>query len=143
MNYKTKAFALALALLCIVSVSAQKKINVSNLPKPAQTFLSKHFNKVKVLRVEKDIDDGERAYEVNLTGNTEIDFDSNGHWEEVSGKVPAAIIPAQIASSVKNDYKNKRITRIERKRNGGYEIELVGGLEITYDKNFKIIKTER
>lgn len=143
MTNKTRLIALALSLLCITSGSAQKRINVNNLPKPAQTFLTKHFDNVKVLRVEKDTDDGKTAYEVNLKGNIEVDFDNKGNWEEVSGMVPAAIIPAQITKSVKNDYNDKRIVKIERERNGGYEIELANGLDITYDKNFKVVKVDK
>lgn len=143
MTNKTRLIVLALSLLSITLAFAQKRINVSDLPKPAQTFLTKHFDKVKVLRVEKDTDDGKTAYEVNLKGNTEIDFDKKGNWEEVSGKVPAAIIPVQIVNSVKKDYNDKRIVKIERERNGGYEIELTNGLDITYDKNFNVVKVEK
>lgn len=143
MKNKTRLIALALSLLSIASASAQRSINVSDLPKPAQAFLNKHFDKVKILRVEKDLDDGRTTYEVNLRGNTEVDFDSKGNWQEVSGTVPAAIIPAQIAKSVKSDYSNKRIVKIERERNGAYEIELSNGMDITYNKNFKVVRVEK
>lgn len=143
MTNKTRLIALALSLLSITSGYAQKRINVNNLPKTAQTFLTKHFGNVKVLRVEKDTDDGKTAYEVNLKGNIEVDFDTKGNWEEVSGNVPTTIIPAQIAKSVKKDYNNKRIVKIERERNGGYEIELANGLDITYDKNFKVVRVDK
>lgn len=143
MTNKTRLIALALSLLSITSVSAQKRISVNDLPKPAQIFLAKHFGNVKALRVEKDVDDGQTAYEVNLKGNTEVDFDKKGNWEEVSGKVPSAIIPTKIVKSVKNDYDGRRIVKIERERGGGYEIELSNGLDITYDKNFKVVKVEK
>lgn len=143
MTNKTRLIALALSLLSITSVSAQKRISVNDLPRPAQTFLAKHFGNVKALRVEKDVDDGQTAYEVNLKGNTEVDFDKKGNWEEVSGKVPSAIIPTKIVKSVKNDYDGRRIVKIERERGGGYEIELSNGLDITYDKNFKVVKVEK
>lgn len=143
MNTKTKALALALSLLCTISALAQMRINVTDLPKPAQTFITKYFEKAKVQRVEKDFDDGQVAYEVKLSGNTEIDFDIQGDWKEVSGKVPADIIPAQIAASVKADFKNKRIVKIERHRRGGYEIELNNGTDIHFDKDFKVLGVEK
>lgn len=143
MNTKTKAIALALMMLCTISALAQMRINVTDLPKTAQTFITQYFEKAKVQRVEKDFDDGQVAYEVKLTGNTEIDFDSNGEWKEVSGKVPADIIPAPIAASVKADFKNKRIVKIERHHHGGYEIELNNGTDIHYDKDFNVLGVEK
>lgn len=143
MNYKSKAIALAFTLLCTLSVYAQKRISVNELPKPAQTFLTKYFDKVKVQRVEKDVDDGKTTYEVNLAGNTEVDFDNQGNWKEVSGKVPAGIIPAQITKSVKDNYKNRRIVKIERERDGGYEVELSNGLDIHYNQKFKVVRVDK
>lgn len=143
MKQKKRLIALALMLLSIVSVSAQKKISVNELPKPAQTFLSKHFSNYKILKVEKDRDNARFDYDVILSNRTEVDFDSKGNWEEVSGKVPTSVIPAQIVKSIKNDYKGKRIVKIDKEKNGGYEIELANGLEITYDKNFKVVRVEK
>lgn len=143
MNTKTKAIALAISLLCTISALAQMRINVNDLPKSAQTFITKYYEKVKILRVEKDLDDGQVTYEVKLVGNTEVDFDSKGNWKEVSGKVPASIIPGPIAQSVKNDFKNKPIVKIERNYYGGYEIELSNGTDIHYNKSFKVLKVEK
>lgn len=143
MNTKTRAIALALMMLCTTTALAQMRINVANLPKPAQTFITKYFEKAKVQRVEKDFDDGQVTYEVKLSGNTEIDFDYEGNWKEVSGKVPAGIIPAQIAASVKADFKNKRIVKIERDHHGGYEVELNNGWDIHYDKCFNVLGVEK
>lgn len=132
--------ALALMLLCTFSLSAKTRISVKELPQSAQTFLTKYFDKLKVIMVEKDIDDGRVDYEVNLSSHTEVDFDSDGNWKEVSGKVPAQIIPSQIAKSVKENYKNRRIVKIEKEHGGGYEIELNNGREIHYDRNFNVIR---
>lgn len=143
MNHKSTLIALALTLFISFSALAQNRISVNALPKPAQTFLSKYFDKVKIQKVEKDFDDGKIKYEVKLSGNTEIDFDSNGNWKEISGKIPAHIIPAEITQSVKYDYKNKRIVKIEREHHGGYEIELANGMDITYDKNFNVIHLDK
>lgn len=143
MNTKTKAIALAIMMLCSIPALAQMRIDVNHLPKPAQTFITKYFKNAKVQRVEKEFDDGQVAYEVKLSGNTEIDFDSKGNWKEVSGKVPADIIPLQITASVKADFKNKPIVKIERERSGGYEIELNNGTDIHYDKAFKVLRVEK
>lgn len=139
MMNKTKLLALALALLCSISCFAGSRISVADLPKPAQTLLTKYFANVKVQKVEKDWDNGNVTYEVEMSDNTEIEFDAKGKWTEVSGKVPMGLIPKQIVNSVKNDYDNQRIVKIERERNGDYEVELSNGNEITYNKAFKVI----
>lgn len=141
--YKTKAVTLALTVLCAISGFAQSRISVTDLPKPAQELLSKYFPKTKVQKVEKEWDDGMAAFEVKISGNTEVDFDGKGNWKEVSGKVPAGLIPQQIASSVKKDFGNRRIVKIERERDGGYEIELNNGTDIKYDKAFKVVHVDK
>lgn len=143
MNTKTKAIALALFMLCTGSALAQMRINVTNLPNPAQTFLSRYFENAKVQRVERDFDDGQVVYEVKLSGNTEVDFDSEGNWKEVSGKVPAEIIPAQIVKSIQDDFRNLRVTKIERYNNGGYEVELSNGWDILYDQTFRVVGVDK
>lgn len=139
----TKSIALALFTFFSISVFAQMRISINDLPQPAQDFIATYFQSAKVLSIEKEFDDGRLAYEVKLTGNSEIDFDSEGNWKEVSGRVPADIIPAQIAASVRSDFKNKRIVKIERHSRGGYEIELSNGTDVHYDQSFRVISIDR
>lgn len=143
MSYKTKAALLALAVICSISCFAQNRINVTDLPQTAQTLLTKYFSKVKVKKVTKDWDDGKVDYEVKMSGNTEVDFDCDGNWKEISGKIPAGLIPKQIVASVKTEFNNLRIVKIEREHDGGYEIELSNGTDIRYDKAFKVVHVDR
>ena len=81
-------------------------------------------------------------YEVTYTDRTEVEFDTKGEWTSVDRKytaVPAAIVPKQITDYVaKSNFPNQEIRKIERNAYT-WEIELTNGLEIKFDRNFRVI----
>lgn len=85
-----------------VSVHAGTPIKQSELPKAAQTFLSKHFPGDNVRKAEKEQGRRGAEYEVDLVSGAEVDFTDNGDWKEVKAakgqSVPAAIIPSAISN---------------------------------------------
>lgn len=132
-----------LALLSIVAslsamVFAGTPVKTSELPKNAQTFLTKYFAGDNVRKAEKDQGHRGMEFEVDLQSGAEIDFRENGDWKEVKaahGKtVPAGIVPAAIAGHVAKNYKGQSIVEISRKR-GGYEVELSNGTELKLTEN--------
>lgn len=132
-----------LALLSIVAslsamVFAGTPVKTSELPRNAQTFLTKYFAGDNVRKAEKDQGYRGMEFEVDLQSGAEIDFRENGDWKEVKaahGKtVPAAIVPAAIADHVAKNYKGQSIVEISRKR-GGYEVELSNGTELKLTEN--------
>ena len=72
-------------------------INQSELPKAAQTFITKYFGKDQIKKVEKD--NGRRGveYDVDFVSGAEVEFMSEGNWKEVKAArgtaVPTAIVP--------------------------------------------------
>lgn len=129
---------MTLALLAIVAsvsafVYAGTPIKKTDLPKAAQTFLSKYFSGDDVLKAEKDQGRRGMEYEVDLSSGAEIDFTENGDWKEVKAArgtaVPAAIVPSAISKYVSTNFKGQSIVEISRKR-GGYEVELSNGSEL-------------
>lgn len=115
-------------------------VSQSELPKAAQTFLSKYFPGDNVRKAEKEQGRRGAEYEVDLTSGAEVDFRDNGDWKEVKaakGKaVPAAIIPAAITKYVDANHSGQNIVEISRKR-GGYEIELSNGTELKLTEDAK------
>ena len=114
--------------------------NNSNYPE-INTFVGTYFPQVSIRKVKRD----GNKYEVDLTDNTEIDFSLSFAWKKVDcdksnvyGSVPASIVPVQITDYVTANFPNKHIDSIEKKNNGGWEIELNNGLEITFDANFNV-----
>lgn len=129
-----------LAASISANISGGTPIRQSELPKAAQTFITKHFPNDMVRKVEKD--NGHRGieYEVDFSSGAEIDFKSDGDWKEVKAahgnSVPAAIVPAAIARYVDANFKGEAIVEISRKR-GGYEVELTNGSELKLTEDAK------
>ena len=137
-------FVFAAFLLIGVSVAKadnDKVINKNQLPAQAQQFINEHFANVKLSYAKLERDFLERSYEVLLTDGTKLEFSSKGTWFEVDckyGEVPAAVIPAPIKNYIKENYPGERVLKIERDRSN-YELKLSNRLELTFDKDFRII----
>ena len=127
-------------------VFAGTPINQSDLPKAAQTFLSKHFPGDKVRKVEKEQGRRGAEYEVDLVSGAEVEFRENGDWKEVKAAkgqaVPAAIIPSAISKYVATNHAGKTIVEISRKR-GGYEVELSNGVELKLTEDARPLTEQR
>ena len=75
---------------------------------------------------------------------TKVDFAANGEWTSVECKgkaVPAGIVPQQIEAYVKQNYPDAHIRKIDRDRTD-YEVSLSNRLELTFNKNFKLIEID-
>lgn len=139
-----KKFLATMLLMVVASVSATifagTPINQSELPKAAQSFITKYFPKDQVRKVEKDNGRRGMEYEVDFTSGAEVDFTSDGNWKEVKAargtSVPSAIVPAAIAKYVATNFKGQTIVEISRKR-GGYEVELSNGSELKLTEDAK------
>ena len=120
----------------------ERPITLDKLPVAAQTFLKTHFADLTLAYAVEDPKLVGSEYEVIYTDRTEVDFRSNGEWSSVERKyaaVPASIVPVQISDYVaKSNFSNQIIKKIER-NSYTWEIELSNGIEITFDKEFRVI----
>lgn len=141
-----KKILFVFAAFLLIGVSAAKAdndkvINKNELPAQAQQFINEHFANIKLSYAKLERDFLERSYEVLLTDGTKLEFSSKGTWLEVDckyGEVPAAVIPAPIKNYIKENYPGERVLKIERDRSN-YELKLSNRLELTFDKDFRII----
>ena len=118
-----------------------KIITKEMLPVDAQSFINTYFGELKISYAKLERDLFENSYEVVFTDGAKLEFNRKGEWEDVDcryGEVPAAIIPVKIAEYVKARYPDAKIIRIERDRYG-YEVKLSNRLELTFNKNFRIV----
>lgn len=136
---------LSLVLIALVaavssSVYAGTPVQQSELPKAAQTFISKYFAKDQVKKVEKDNGRRGTEYEVDFVSGAEVEFMSDGQWKGVKASrgtaVPSDIVPAAIVKYVDTNFKGQTIVEISRKR-GGYEVELSNGSELKLTEDAK------
>ena len=121
-----------------------KPIQVNELPVKAQTVLTTHFSgqKVTLATLESEIID--KSYNVVLQNGTKLEFDRKGNLTEVDckqGTVPAKLIPQPIKSYVQANYSGQNIKKMEIDKNE-HEVELSNGLDITFNKRFKVINID-
>lgn len=143
---------LSLLLLAIVAVqfSFAKDVitkDMNQLPLPARNFINRHFTKPELSHIKIDQERMESTkYEVVLMDGTEIEFDSQGNWEEVSAKkgqvVPVTIVPGFAVDYLKaHKFTNEGVRKVERNRKG-YEIELSTGVSFKFDNKGRFIKAD-
>ena len=136
-----------IAICCMVSCNMvanagnNKPISVNALPAKVQTLLSQHFNGQKVMLVTIESGVVSRSYDVVLQNGTKLEFDKKGNLTEIDYKqdiVPAQLIPQAIRNYLKDNYAGQSVKKIEMNKNE-YEVELVNGLDLTFNKHFQLI----
>lgn len=118
-----------------------KPIDVASLPTAARQFIDKYFAGEKIAMAKQETGLMSRTYEVVFASGKHIGFDSKGAWDEVDcGKaaVPDGIVPKPIVEYVTATYQQERIVKIDKDRKE-YEVRLSNGLELTFDKRYKLI----
>lgn len=135
---------MAFAMVFAAKAGDDKPISVDQLPQAAQEFIKTHFADEKVAVAKKEIEIFEVDYKVIFTSGNKVKFNKAGEWEEVDceySEVPAAIIPAQITSYLKENFADKKVTQIERKNkpNKAYEVELDNSMEVEFNKDFIVV----
>ena len=143
-----KAGMIAICCMFVFSNCAEAgkdtPIRISQLPPVAQKTIKAHFSKGKVAMEKMETDWLKKSYDVVFTNGTKIEFDEDGNWKEIDCKknaVPSALIPVKITKYVKSHYPHTKILKIERDRKG-YEIELSGDIDITFNKNFEVTEID-
>lgn len=139
----THIFTVALLSLAM-TVTAQKKIDVSELPSGATEFIKKHFPKTTIETAKKDREDGEKGYEVILSDGTEVEFWKDGKWREVDGNkkpIPTDFIDRSIVDYVTKNYPNNKITHIDYGHKD-IDVDLDGKIDLEFSKEGKFLKED-
>lgn len=138
-------FSLLTALFGIgVACADGRAITADALPAPAKAFLATNFAKQKVVMATLDSGIFDDEYEVLLDDGTHIEFDRKGEWESIKhkgGALPVSIVPQPIVEFVQQRFAGAKITKIERD-NGSYEVDLEGGVDLKFDKNFSCTEVD-
>ena len=120
--------------------------DTSVLPKNALELINKHFGKVGVnhIKVDKNMIGHVDDYDVILNNGAEIEFKADGTLKSVdcgSKSVPDALVIKPIRDYIKKNFKGAAIVSFEIERNS-YEIELVNGLDLKFDRSGNFIKVD-
>lgn len=115
-------------------------VTFNQLPATAQTLLKQYFADKMPLVVTMDWDDYTIMYE---TGE-KVEFDKQGNWKEIdcrASMVPLELIPEQIKTHVRTTFPGTTILKLDRNRSG-YEIKLNNGLDIEYNRSFRVVEID-
>lgn len=134
-------FVAIFALQTTVRADDDRPITVTQLPAKAQQLIKQYFANEKIALTKEDKDFFSTSYEVLFTNGNKLEFNGSGEWSELDCKrtqVPAALIPQQIATYVKQNYPKATILKIER-GSSDYDVKLDNRLELTFNKQFQLI----
>ncbi len=141
---KILAMTLLLAIQMTACNAGDKVITGNELPAAAQTFISKYFSGKQVSLVKKDKEGMKNYYDVTFADGTKLEFDNKGEWRDIeanSDGVPAELVPAEINSYVSQNYPGQKILKIDRSHSR-YEVDLSNGLELKFNKRFKLVEID-
>ena len=136
------------ACVALVACSDDKDepITATSLPQQARNFISTYFSDSKMLKAEKDVDDGVVTYDVTFTDGFELEFDADGQWLKVDAPgyqtIPDGIAPQTIADYVSTNYPKAGINEISRVTYG-YEVELNNNVELHFDSQGNFLATDK
>lgn len=119
-------------------------ITVEELPAPARQFVDTHFRGVEVSYAKVDEEWFDKEYKVVFVNGAKVEFLEDGLWKELDckyGEVPAAAVPRQIADEVARLFPGRKIVSIDRGRRD-YEVGLDNGLELTFDRKFRLTEMD-
>ena len=118
-----------------------KPIQVTGLPKMAQSFIKNHFADQSVAVAKMETEFMDRSYDVIFANGDKVEFDKKGKWTKVDckhGQVPQGIIPMPIQKYIAKNYPDAKVIKIELTDRKGYEVDLNNGLDIEFDKRMNV-----
>ena len=123
-----------------------KPIQVTEMPKVAQSFVKSHFANQSVAVAKMETDFLDKTYDVIFTNGDKVEFDKKGNWTKVDcehTQVPQAVIPAAIQQYVSKNYPDAKVVKIEKTDRKGFDVDLSNGFDIEFDKKMRVVEIDR
>ena len=125
------------ALFLLMTACSDKPVAPEQLPVNVKTFVQQSFPGMNITYAEKDLELTGYKYDVVLADGTRIEFDTDDVWDKIecplTNPVPAALVPAPVATHIQANFPGAMIVKID-KESYGYEVELANGLELKFNK---------
>lgn len=140
---KSMILVAALGMMALTSCEKETELKESELPEEIKAYVATHFAESTVEHAWKEKDDFTTTYEVQLSGNVQLEFDEKKRIEEIEAltALPASVIPGQIEAYVKSHYPDNFIIAWEL--DGKIQqIKLDHGLELVFDKNGNFLRID-
>lgn len=125
-----------LAILMLTTSCSKDILTDAEIPVAIMTYISTHFPSETILLVEKELELGKRVYEVNLSGNTMLEFDKAYNVTSIEGtaRIPDSALPQTILDYVTANFASSFVTDWDLKPSK-QDVYLNNGLELVFDKN--------
>lgn len=123
-----------------------KPIQMTEMPKEAQSFVKSHFANQSVAVAKMETDFLDKTYDVIFTNGDKVEFDKKGNWTKVDcehTQVPQAVIPAAIQQYVSKNYPDAKVVKIEKTDRKGFDVDLSNGFDIEFDKKMRVVEIDR
>lgn len=140
-----KALIILCTLLIGISVWAadlHRIITFEELPIKAQEFVTTYFSNQTIRFVRMEIEVTKTEYTVRFDNGMEIEFNSNGDWEEVESHsecLPSGFLDEMILNFLNKNHPNFCLNEIARDRHK-IEVELATGLEIVFNRSGEFLR---
>ena len=134
-------FATAEAVWAAERMDNDQPIEYGELPTRAREFIAEHFGSEQIAYATLDKGLISNEYDVVFESGTKIEFSADGKWQEIDcrkGEVPQALVPKRVVDYVAKHYPAAKITELKHERSE-WEVKLSTGLELSFDKSYKLI----
>ena len=118
------------------------------LPHTAKQFIETHFPSANIVHVDNKQNpttDG-TLFDVDLSDKTEIDFDKDGEWREISTdgnvEIPIVVLPLQVQEYIKANYPGQAIKSIDKDIDD-MAVELKNDIDLVFDLNGKFLRVDK
>lgn len=118
-------------------------LSESEIPTEIIAYKTTHFPENEIVNAIKDTEGNIVTYDIYLSGNFELDFNSNYEITDIDGisKLPDSVIPPVILDYVAQNYASNVITDWELEHNH-QQIELNNGVELEFEMNGTFIRID-
>lgn len=134
-------FALLAASVAVACADNDRAVTVEMLPQKARTFLQENFPGIKLAYAKQERDFLEVSYEIVSVDGVKVEFDRKGDWTEIEYRystIDPELVPQEIRNYVEANYEGASYRKISRDRKK-YEVKITYGLELVFDREFRLI----
>ena len=118
-------------------------LSEAEIPTAIKTYIETHFPSNTIVRAEKDTENNTITYEIYLSENINLEFDSASNIIDVDGviQLPNSVIPQSILDYVSVNYPNNVITDWELEFNP-QQVELNNNIKLAFEMNGNFIRID-
>ncbi len=141
-----KSIALTFSLLIALTLTGcdkEKVINNDELPSEIKSYISTHFPNHTIVQVVKDKDGFTKTYDVNLSGNIQLEFNRKKEIIDIDSdtQLPDSVIPEKIRAYVSTNYPENVITDWELD-DKNQQIELDNGIDLEFNMDGEFLRID-